>query len=51
MNPTKTQAMAALFCAVVAAQKSRRSLAEFLRILPVSSEMKSMALESYRERI
>ena len=30
MNATRTQAMAALFCAVVAAQKSRRSLAEFL---------------------
>ena len=40
--------MAALFCAFVAARKSRRSLPEFLRILPVSPEMKSMALESYR---
>ncbi len=40
--------MAALFCAVVAARKSRRSLPEFLRILPLSPEMKSMALKSYR---
>ena len=49
MNVTRTQAMvAALFCAVVAALKSRGSLAEFLRVLPVSSESKSMALESYR---
>ena len=45
MNGTKTQAMVALFCAVVAAQKSRRSLPEFLRILPMSSKSKSMALE------
>ena len=40
--------MTALFCAVVAAQKTRRSLPEFLRILPVSPMIKSMALESYR---
>ena len=40
--------MVALFCAVVAARKSRRSLPEFLRILPMSPEMKSVALESYR---
>ena len=40
--------MAALFCAVVAAQRSRRSLQEFLRILPVSPKSKSMALECYR---
>ncbi len=40
--------MAALFCAVVAAQKSRGSLPEFLRILPVSPASKSMALETYR---
>ena len=37
--------MAALFCAVVAAQKSRRSLPEFLRILPVRPELKDMALK------
>ena len=41
--------MAALFCAVVAARKSRRSLPEFLRILPVSPEMKSMALDRLPE--
>ena len=40
--------MAALFCAVVAAQKNRRDLVEFLRILPMSPESKSMALEIYR---
>ena len=38
--------MAALFCAMVAAQKTRRPLPEFLRILPVSPEIKSMALKS-----
>ena len=38
--------MTALFCAMVAARKSRRSLPEFLRILPVSPEIKSMAMES-----
>ena len=43
-----TQAMAALFCAMVAAQKTRRNLPAFLRILPVSPEIKAMALESYR---
>ncbi len=42
--------MAALFCAIVAAQKGHRSLPEFLRILPVSPEIKSMALQNYRER-
>ena len=40
--------MAALFCAVVAAQKSRRSLLKFLRILPINPKIKSVALESYR---
>ena len=40
-----TQAMAALVCAVVAARKTRRPLPEFLRILPVRPELKSMALE------
>ena len=40
--------MAALFCAMVAARKSRRSLPAFLRILPVSPEIKTMALENYR---
>ena len=44
-----TQAMAALFCAVVAARKSRRNLPAFLRILPVSPEMKTMVLEGYRD--
>ena len=34
--------MAALFCALVAAQKSRRSLLKFLRILPVSPKSKSV---------
>ena len=38
--------MAALFCAMVAARKTRRPLPEFLRILPVSSKIKSMAMES-----
>ncbi len=37
--------MAALFCAMVAGRKTRRSLPEFLRILPVSPQMKSMALK------
>ena len=41
----RTQTMAALFCAMVAARKTRRSLPEFLRILPVSPQMKSMALK------
>ena len=40
--------MAALFCAVVAARKNRRDLPAFLRILPLSPEIKTMALESYR---
>lgn len=36
--------MAALFCAMVAAKTSKRSLPEFLRVLPVSAEIKFMAL-------
>ena len=38
--------MAALFCAMVAAQKTRRSLLKFLRISADSSKIKSMALRS-----
>ena len=36
--------MAALFCALVVAQKGRSSLEEMLRILPVSPAIKYMAL-------
>ncbi len=39
--------MAAVFCAMVAARKSQRSLPEFLRILPVSPKIKFMALQGY----
>ena len=46
MQPTRTKAMAALFCAMVAAHKGYGSLSEFLRILPVSPEIKSMALQT-----
>lgn len=46
MNRQRTRALAALFCAMVAAQKGQRSLSEYLRILPVSPEIKSMALQS-----
>ena len=38
--------MAALFCAMVAARKTRRPLRDFLRILPMRSAIKSMALKS-----
>lgn len=46
MINNRTKAMAALFCAIVTAQKSRESLADVLRILPVSREAKSMVLRS-----
>lgn len=44
-NDSRSQAMAALFCAMVAARKSRNSLPEYLRILPVNPRMKQMALD------
>ncbi len=47
MESPNIKAMAALFCAIVAAQKSERSLPEFLRILPVSPEIKMMAMQSF----
>ena len=48
MNATRTKAMAALFCAVVVAQKSRKSLLKFLRILPVAPRSSPWRLESDR---
>ncbi len=45
-NLTKTKAMATLFCAIVAARKSHRSLEEMLRIIPVSPAIKAMALRT-----
>ena len=47
-NSTRIKAMAALFCAIVVAQKSQRSLPEYLQLLPLSPEIKSMALQSYQ---
>jgi len=46
---TRTRAMTALLCAIVATQKCQRGLLEFLKILPLSPELKSMALLNYLE--
>ena len=40
--------MAALFCAIVAARCGKQSLPQMLRILPVSPEIKTMALRCAR---
>lgn len=47
MNGKQTTAMTALFCAMVAARKGRKSLGQFLRILPLSAQIKAMALQGF----
>ena len=47
MNAPKTKAMATLFCAMVAARKGHNSMRDMLRILPISPEIKAMALRSW----
>ncbi len=43
------RAMTVLLCTLVAAQKCKTGLPEFLKIVPLSPELKSMALRKYVE--